>query len=76
MNLPTERLYSLGRHKIFKCWKCSSSDPELIGFIIFIALFWSSMRGLHTKLFYNIKCEDFFLSGRRFVVLTAGSFCE
>jgi len=32
--LPTEKLYSLGRHKMFKCWKCSSSDPELIGFII------------------------------------------
>jgi len=30
MNLPTEKLYSLGRHKMFKCWKCSSSDPELI----------------------------------------------
>jgi len=34
MNLPTEKLYSLGRHKMFKCWKCSSSDPELIGFIM------------------------------------------
>ena len=44
MNLPTEKLSSLGRHKMFKCWKCSSSDPELIGFIIFIAVadtFWS-----------------------------------
>ena len=27
MNLPTEKLYRLGRHKMFKCWKCSSSDP-------------------------------------------------
>jgi len=44
-NLSTEKLYSLGRPKMFKCWKCSSSDPELIGFIIFIALFWSLMRG-------------------------------
>jgi len=26
---------------MFKCWKCSSSDPELVGFIIFVALFWS-----------------------------------
>jgi len=24
MNLPTEKLYSLGRHKMFKRWKCSS----------------------------------------------------
>jgi len=45
MNLPTEKLYSLGRHKMFKCWKCSSSDPELTGFIIFLALFWSLVRG-------------------------------
>jgi len=30
---------------MFKCWKCFSSDPELIGLIIFIALFWSLMRG-------------------------------
>jgi len=29
---------------MFKCWKCSS-DPESIGFIIFMALFWSLMRG-------------------------------
>ena len=36
MNLPTEKLYSLGRHKMFKCWKCSSSDPVLVGFIIFM----------------------------------------
>jgi len=28
MNLPTEKLYNLGRHKMFKCWKCSSSDPS------------------------------------------------
>jgi len=27
--------------------------------------------GLHTKLFYNIKSNDFFLSWRRFVVITA-----
>jgi len=33
--LPTEKLYSLGRHKMFKCWKWSSSDPMLVGFIIF-----------------------------------------
>ena len=45
MNLPTEKLYSLGRHKMFKCWKWSSSDPMLVRFIIFIALFWSLMRG-------------------------------
>ena len=45
MNLPTEKLYNLGRHKMFKCWKWSSSDPMLVGFIIFIALFWSLMRG-------------------------------
>ena len=45
MNLPTEKLYSLGRREMFKRWKCSSSDPELIGFIIFIALFWSLVRG-------------------------------
>jgi len=43
MNLPTEKLYILGRHKMFKCWKWSSSDPMLVGFIIFIALFWSLM---------------------------------
>jgi len=30
---------------MFKCWKCSSSDPELTGFIIFLALFWSLVRG-------------------------------
>jgi len=46
MNLPTEKLYSMGRHKMFECWKWSSSDPMLVGFIIFIALFWSLMRGL------------------------------
>ena len=45
MNLPTEKLYRLGRHKMFKCWKWSSIYPELIGFIIFIALFWSFVRG-------------------------------
>jgi len=45
MNLPSEKLHSLGRHKMFKCWKCSSGDPELIRFIVFIALFWSLMRG-------------------------------
>ena len=38
MNLPTEKLYSLGRHKMFKCWKCSSSDPMLVGFIVFIVI--------------------------------------
>ena len=52
MNLLTEKLYSLGRHKMFKCWKCSSSDPELIGFIIFIALFAkSSILGLGLESF-------------------------
>jgi len=30
MNLPTEKLYSLGRDKMFKCWKWSSSDPMLV----------------------------------------------
>ena len=35
---------------MFKCWKCSSSDPMLVGFIIFIALFWSLMRGWTTGL--------------------------
>jgi len=45
MNLPTEKLYSLGRHKMFNCWKYSSSHPMLVGFIIFIALFLSLMRG-------------------------------
>ena len=38
INLPTEKLYSLGRHKMFKCWKWSSSDPMLVGFIIFLQL--------------------------------------
>ena len=38
MNLPTEKLYSLGRHEMFKCWKCSSSDTMLVGFITFIDL--------------------------------------
>jgi len=46
VNLPTEKQYCLGRHKMFKCWKFSSSDPVLVGFINFIALFWSLMRGL------------------------------
>jgi len=36
MNLPTENLYSLGRHMMFKCWKCSSIDPELIGVLMFL----------------------------------------
>ena len=45
MNLPAEKLYSLGRHKMFKCWKCSSSDPMLVGFNIFITLFSSLMIG-------------------------------
>jgi len=53
MNLPTEKLYSLGRHKMFKCWKCSSSDPELIGFIIFIALFWSLVSFMCVKIWTN-----------------------
>jgi len=44
MNLPTEKPYSLGRHKMFTCWKCSSSDPELIGFIIFIASLYEKYR--------------------------------
>ena len=30
MHLPTEKPYSLGRHKMFKCWKWSSSDPTLV----------------------------------------------
>jgi len=30
-----------------------------------------NISGLHTKLFYNIKSNDFFLSWRRFVVLNA-----
>jgi len=30
---------------MFKCWKCSSTDRVLVGFIIHIALFWSLMRG-------------------------------
>ena len=40
-----EKLYSLGRRKMFKCWKCSSSDPVLVGFITFIALFWNLKKG-------------------------------
>jgi len=43
--VPSEKLYNLGRHKMFKCWKCSSSDPELIGFINFIGLFWRLTTG-------------------------------
>jgi len=31
----------------------------------------SKISGLHTKLLYNIKSNDFFLSWRRFVALTA-----
>ena len=45
MNFPTEKLYSLERHKMFKCWKWTYSDPMLVGFITFIALFWRLMRG-------------------------------
>jgi len=30
---------------MLKCWKCSSGDPVLVGSIIFIALFWSLIRG-------------------------------
>ena len=40
MNLPTEKLYSLGRHKMFKCWKWSSSDPMLVGFTIALTGNW------------------------------------
>jgi len=45
MNLPTGNVFSLGKHKMFKCWKCSFRDPVLVGFIIFIALFCILMRG-------------------------------
>jgi len=45
MNLPTDKVYSLGRHEMFKCWKGSSRDAVLVGLISFIALFWSLMRG-------------------------------
>jgi len=30
---------------MFKCWKGSSRDFVLVGFIVFIALFWSLTRG-------------------------------
>jgi len=36
-----------------------------------LSKYFESISGLHTKLFYNIKSNDFFLSWRRFVVLTA-----
>ena len=45
INLSTEKLYSLGRHKMFKCWNYSSRDAVLVGVISFIASFWSLMRG-------------------------------
>jgi len=41
MNLPTDKVYSLGRHNVFNCWKVSSRDAIIVGLIGFIALFWS-----------------------------------
>jgi len=45
MNLPTDKVYIFGRLKMFKFWKGSSRDFVLVGFIVFIALFWSLIRG-------------------------------
>jgi len=45
MNLPTDMVYSLETHKMFKCWKGSPRDAVLVGRISFIALFWSLMKG-------------------------------
>jgi len=36
-----------------------------------LSKYFSPVLGLHTKLFYNIKSNDFLLSWHRFVVLTA-----
>jgi len=33
MNLPSDKVYSLGRHKMFKCWKGSYRDAVLVGLI-------------------------------------------
>jgi len=30
---------------MIECWKGSSIDFDLVGFIVFIALFWSLIRG-------------------------------
>ena len=35
-----------------------------------LSKYFGPISGLHTQLFYNIKSNDFFLSWRRFVVLT------
>jgi len=45
MNLPTGKVYLWGRLEMLKCWKGSSIVCVLVGFIVFIALFWSLMRG-------------------------------
>jgi len=36
---------------MFRCWKCYISDPVLVGFIIFIGLFWSLMREMRDNPF-------------------------
>jgi len=36
-----------------------------------LSKYFGLISGLHTKLFYSIRSKDFFLSCRRFVVLTA-----
>jgi len=41
MNMPTDRVQSLGSHKMFTCWKDSSRDVLLVGLLSFIALFWN-----------------------------------
>jgi len=45
MNFLTDKAKSLGRRKMYRCWKDSFSDAGLVGLISFIALFWSLMRG-------------------------------
>ena len=50
------------------CWVISLAGP---GSELSLSKYFGPISSLHTKLFYNIKRNAFFLSWRRFVVLTA-----
>jgi len=70
MNLPTDKVKSLGRYKMFRCWKGSSIDAVLVGLISFISLFGRAgthANSIHT-LFLGVETHSYISFMFSFVV--------
>jgi len=59
--------------KLLSWWRVMSARAFRVGpgSGLSLSKYFGPISGLHTKLFYNMKSYDFFLSWRRLVVLTA-----